>query len=122
MGHHTLLARSHVEGLVAEYAAHDLHKRHVARQFVNVVDLAAVYIFIRIILQQVAIRLNAQFLTEQLLAIRPYAWQVHDVLLQYVHYYSGLLLLITASAMFRSPGVVILMFSRLPSTSVTVTP
>jgi hypothetical protein len=41
---------------------------------VDGVYLRAIYVFIRVILEQVAVGLDAQFLTERLSAIRTYAW------------------------------------------------
>ena len=86
MSHHTLAARSHLKGLKAEYVADDLHERHVARQLTHLVDFCAVNVFIGVVVQQVAIGVNAEFLAQHLLAVGPYARQVHDVLLEDVHF------------------------------------
>ena len=80
MGHDTLLARSHGEGLEAEDMTNDLHIRHIAREFVDGVDLRAVDIFVRIVFEQVTIGLNAELVAQHLLAVRPYARQVFDIL------------------------------------------
>ena len=80
VGHDTLPSRPHLEGLETQNTPHDLHKGHVARQLADGVDLAAVNVLIGIALQQVTIGLDAEFLTQHLLAIGAYARQVHDVL------------------------------------------
>ena len=85
MGHHAFLARSHLKGLETEDASYDLHERHVASEFVNGIDLRAVHIFIWIILEQVAIGLDAQLLAEHLLAVGTYPRQIHDILIEYIH-------------------------------------
>ena len=81
MGHDTFLARAHGEGLETEDMADHLYKGHFARQFVNLVDLRTVYIFIRIVLEQVTIGLYTKLIAQHLLAIRPYAWQVFNILI-----------------------------------------
>jgi hypothetical protein len=48
---------------------------------VDGIDLRAVYIFIRIVFEQVAIGLDAELVAQHLLAVRANARQVHDVLL-----------------------------------------
>ena len=49
MRDHALLAR--LEGLVTQYPAAHLHIGHVARKLADGVQAAAVYIFIRVILE-----------------------------------------------------------------------
>ena len=39
MGYHTLFPRPHLESLETENMSHDLHKRHVASQFMDGIDL-----------------------------------------------------------------------------------
>ena len=92
VGYDALLARSHWECLKTQDMAHYLYKRHVASQFVYGVEPRAVHIFIWIVLQQVTIGFNAEFLAQHLLAVGAYARQVHDVLLQYIHVISIFLL------------------------------
>ena len=82
MGNDALLTRSHGEGLETEDMPDDLHKGHLTRQFVNLIDLRAVYVFIRIVFEQVAVGLDAKLVAQHLLAVRPYAWQVFDVLIE----------------------------------------
>ena len=85
MSHHAFLAWPHLKGLETQDAPYDLHERHVAREFVDGIDLRAVHIFIGVVLQQVAIGLDAELLAQHLLAVGAYARQVHDVLTEYVH-------------------------------------
>ena len=85
MGHHTFLTRSHGERLKTKDTARHLNKGHLARQFVDGVYLRTIYIFIRIILEQITIGFNAEFVTQHLLTIGSHSWQELDVLLQYVH-------------------------------------
>ena len=80
MGHDTLFAGSHGEGLETQNVADDLHKRHVARQFVDGVNLRTVHIFIRIVFEQVTIGLNTELVAQHLLAVRAYARQVFNIL------------------------------------------
>ena len=84
--HDAHLPWSHLKLLETQDASHNLHERHVTRQFMDSVYPRTVYMFIREVLQQVSIRFYTQFLTEYLLAVGAYARQVHDVLLQNVHY------------------------------------
>jgi hypothetical protein len=42
----------------------NLHEGHIARQFVDGIDLGTIYIFIRIVLEQVAIGVDAEFFTQ----------------------------------------------------------
>ena len=80
VSHNPLLSRSHGEGLETEYFSDDLYERHIPRQFVNSINLRTVHILIRIVLQQITIGLNAEFVAQHLLAVRPHAWQVFDIL------------------------------------------
>ena len=80
MGYDAFFTRSHGEGLEAEDMTNDLHIRHIAREFVDGVDLRAVDIFVRIVFEQVTIGLNAELIAQHLLAVRPYARQVFDIL------------------------------------------
>ena len=116
MRHDALLPRAHSKLLITQYAPFDLHKRHVAPQLVDGIDAAAVHIFIRIVFQQVSPCVDIQFLVEDILPTGAHAGQIHDVLVQDAHCFNK------ASATNRSKGVVILMFSRLPSTICTSQP
>ena len=109
-----LLARSLTELLERQYLAFQLHKRHIGLQLITSIDAAAVDIFVRIVLQQLAPRINAELLLQNLGAPRTHTGQVLDVLVEDVHS--------IASATFKSKGVVILIFSRLPSTRETCRP
>jgi hypothetical protein len=84
MGYDTFLAGTHGEGFEAENLADHLYKGHFTRQFVDGVYLRAVHIFIRIVFEQITIGLNAELIAQHLLAVRPHAWQVFDVLIEYV--------------------------------------
>ena len=75
-----LLAGPHGKLLEAQNAALDLHKRHVTREFVDAVYPRAVHIFIRIILQQVAPRLDVELAAQNLFPAWAHAGEVHDVL------------------------------------------
>ena len=81
MGHYAFLARPHLESLETQDAAHHLYEGHLARQFMDGIDLRAVHIFIRVILQQVTISLDAELVAQHLLPIWAYARQILDVLL-----------------------------------------
>jgi hypothetical protein len=61
--------------------ADDLYERHVARKFVDLINLRAVHIFIRIVFEQIAIGLNTELVAQHLLAVGPHAWQVFDILI-----------------------------------------
>ena len=82
VSHNPFLTRPHGERLKTQDLTDHLHIRHVAREFVDGVDLRAVHVFIGIVFQQVTIGLKAELVAQHLLAVRPYAWQVHDVLIQ----------------------------------------
>ena len=63
VGDHPFLARSHGVGLETEDMTDDLDVRHVARQLMDGVNFRAVYIFVRIVFEQVAKGLYAEFVT-----------------------------------------------------------
>ena len=86
MSHHPFFAGTHLEGLETEDMTLHLYEGHVAVQFANVVEPASVNMFVGIILQQIAERLNAQFLAEHFFAIGADPRQILDVLLQYVNH------------------------------------
>jgi hypothetical protein len=65
---------------------HDLHVWHVARQLVDGVDLRTVYIFIRIVFEQVTISLDAEFVAQHLLAVGAYPRQELDVLIENIQF------------------------------------
>ena len=120
MGDHPFLAWAHGIGLETEDMSYHLNERHIARQLVDGVNLRAVDILIGIVLQQVAIGADAQLVAEHLLPTRAYAGKVLDILVEDTHaVVEGR---ISASAICRSKGVVILIFSRLPSTRVMACP
>ena len=70
MGDDTLFARSCLEGLETEDMPHDLHERHVACQFVDGIDLRPVNVLVRIVLEQVTIGVDTEFLAQYLLPVR----------------------------------------------------
>ena len=80
VGYHAFLARSHGEGFEAHDAAYHLHERHVPREFVDGIDLRAVYIFVWIVFKQVTISLNAEFITQHLFTVRSHAGKKLNVL------------------------------------------
>ena len=80
MRHHSLVALSRVELLEAENLSFDLYERHLRGQLADVEHLGAVYIFIRVVFQQVTIGADAELLAQYLFLLRTYARQVHDVL------------------------------------------
>ena len=80
MGDDALLTGSHRKGLEAEDMTHHLHVGHIARQFVDGVDLRAVNVFVGIVFEQVTIGLDAEFAAQHLLAVGAYARQELDVL------------------------------------------
>ena len=79
--HHTFFPRSHGKGLETQDVSHHLHKRHVACQFVDCVDLRAVNIFVWIVLKQVAIAFDAKLIAQHLFAIGAYPRQILYVLI-----------------------------------------
>ena len=80
--HYTFLAGTHLEGFETQDVSLDLHKRHVAIQFADAVETTSIHMLIRVILQQVAIRQNAQLFVEHLLPRGANTWQELYVLLQ----------------------------------------
>ena len=80
MRYDAFFPRTHRESLETQNVADDLYERHVARQFVDGVDLRAVDIFVRIVFEQVTIGLDTELIAQHLLAVRPYARQVFDIL------------------------------------------
>ena len=96
MSDHPFLAGTHLERLETEDMSLHLYERHVACEFPDVIETAAVHMLIGIILQQVTKSLDAQLVVEHLLPVRTYAWQVLYVLLQYIRHP------IKTSAIFRS--------------------
>ena len=88
VGHHTLLARPHVEGLEGENRPLHLHKRHLERQLPYLVNLGSVNMLVGVILQQVAKRADAQLLAEYLLPLRTHTAKVLYVLLKYAAHFS----------------------------------
>ena len=96
VGYDAFLAGTHLEGLETEDVAFHLYERHVARQFADGVETAAVHMLVRVVLQQVAIRHDAQFLAQHFLALRSHPRQVLYVLLQNIVHP------ISTSAIFRS--------------------
>ena len=86
MGYDTLFARAHGETLEAEDMSHDLHIGHVASQFMDGVDLRTVYIFVRIVFEQVTIGLYAEFVAQHLLAVGTYPRQELDVLVENIQF------------------------------------
>ena len=74
--------------LEALNGAFDLHQRHVACQLADSIDLRPVYIFIRVILEQVTPSPDVELTDEDLLALRSHAGEIHDVVIEYAaHYY-----------------------------------
>ena len=84
VGHETFLARSALKLLEAQYAPAYLYEGHVAAQFADVVYLAAVDVFVRIILEQVGYRSDTQLFLEHFLFLGTYARQILYVLAQNV--------------------------------------
>ena len=64
VSHDAFLSRPHRKCLETEDMTNNLHEGHIARQFVDGIDLGAVYIFIRIVLEQVAISVDTEFFTQ----------------------------------------------------------
>ncbi len=114
MAHDALFAGTHGIFVVAQHASADLDKGHVAADFADAIDAAAVYIFIRKVLKQVTPGLDAKLFAQNLFLLGPNARKIHHVLVENVQH--------SVSAIFKSKGVVILMFSRLPSTISTLQP
>ena len=82
MGHDSLLARSHVELLEGENLGAYLHEGHLATQLGDGVEVAAVDVFIGEVLQQVAPRVNAELLLQNLGTPWTNARQELDVLVE----------------------------------------
>ena len=80
MGYQQLVALAGIYLVVAEYLAFELYKGHVGIEFADVENLGAVYIFIRIVFQQITIRVDAELLAQYLFLLGSYSWQEHDVL------------------------------------------
>ena len=85
MGHDTLLARSHLESLETQDMSHDLYEGHVARQVVDGIDLGTIDILIGIVLQQVTIGVDTEFVTQNLLPVGTHTRQVLYVLIEDIH-------------------------------------
>ena len=64
VSHDAFLSRPHRKCLETEDMTNDLHEGHIARQFVDGIDLGTIYIFIRIVLEQVAIGVDAEFFAQ----------------------------------------------------------
>ena len=94
--HDAFLAGTHLEGLETQDVALHLYEGHVAIEFADAVQPAAVDVFVRIILQQVAKGVDVQFFAEHLPPVRTNPRQVLYVLLQYRSHP------ISTSAIFRS--------------------
>src|SRR5574344_1430369 len=147
MCHHPHLPCAGIEFLKTQDTSHHLHERHVAGEFTHGVHLRTVHVFVGVVHEQVAESLDAEFLTQHFLALLAYPRQIHDILFENVHRFVHLLwippavgepdggcqrlsnclsekreLAAIASAITKSKGVVILMFSWLPSTSVMLCP
>ena len=80
-----------------------LYEGHFCGQFADFVEAAAVDVLVGEVIQQVVPGFDTQLHLQHLCPLRADAWQVGDGLLPKVFHY------------FRSLGVVILMFSLLPS-------
>ena len=72
VSHQSLVALAGVKLLVAQYLTLDLHKRHIGGQLADMEYLAPIYIFIRIVFQQVTIRVDTKFLAQYLLLLGTY--------------------------------------------------
>ena len=95
MGDDTFLARTHLEGFETQDMSHDLHEGHIPRQFVDGVYFRTVDILIGIVLEQVAIGVDAELVAQNLLPVGTHPRQVLYVLFEDVHQ-------ISTSAIFRS--------------------
>ena len=82
MGHDAFLAGTHLKGLETQYMPLHLHERHIARQFADAVEPAAIDMLVWVVFQQVAKRLDTQLIVEHLLPAWTYSRQVLYVLLQ----------------------------------------
>ena len=72
-------------GLEAEDMSLHLYKRHVAREFTDGIEPAAVDMLVGIVFQQVTKGLDAQLVAEHFPAVRAYARQILYVLLEDIH-------------------------------------
>ena len=81
------LPRSYRRLVEAQHLADDLYECHVGRQLADSVDVGAVYILIRVVLQQVTEGVDAKFLAQYLFAPRSYARQEFYVLLEKIVHY-----------------------------------
>ena len=93
-----------------QYLAFQLNIRHRPVNLLNVIDTATVHIFVREVIQQVVKGKYAQFLIKHRSTLRPDARQIFYVTRSQIEHDSK-----RAVAIFKSKGVVILIFSRLPS-------
>ena len=82
MGYDALFACTHLKGLETQDVPFHLYERHIAVQFADAVQTAPIHMLIRIVFQQVAKRVDAQFFTKHLASVGTYARQVLDVLLE----------------------------------------
>ena len=80
--HDAFFAGTHLEGLETQDMAFHLYEGHVAIQFAYAVEPAAVDVFVRIILQQVAKGMDVQLFAEHLPPVGTNPRQVLYVLLQ----------------------------------------
>ena len=96
MGYDTLFAGTYLKGFETEDMSLHLYERHVAVQFADTVQAAPIYMFVGEILQQVAKRVDAQFVAEHLTPVGTHARQVLDVLLEQGNH------AVSTSAIFKS--------------------
>ena len=82
MGDNPFLPCPHGIFLETQDMALDLYESHVRRQLCDGIHLTAVYIFVRIIFQQVAPCLDVKLLAQQLLSFGTHARKVHNVLFE----------------------------------------
>ena len=117
--HDALLPHSRGKLLKTDYAPHYLHEGHVARQLAYAVHTAAVDVLVGEVLKQLPPRRDVQILCQNVPSSRTDTRQILYVLVEnFAHGQT----FNNDSAMIRSDGVVILMFSRLPSTIATPCP
>ncbi len=107
----------HVE---AQNLPPNLHVGHISRQFMHVIEPRAVNMLVGKAVKQVMQCADMQLIRQEFGPFRSYARQVFHILVFKVHHLSQSDK--SASATFKSNGVVILMFSRLPRTNSTSTP
>src|SRR3712207_8133057 len=82
VGHDAFLTGRGGKFLEAEYLSFDLNERHLAVEFVNMINLTSVYIFIRIGLQQVPPRADTQFIDQYRLLLGANPGKIHDILVK----------------------------------------